>query len=102
MRLPQPRCLRIKRRDRAVGERLQRAVSEPARLFDPPTSGHAIGQNDPAGHGRQCDNESRTETKQQSGVDHTWQKRQEIKQGKDKEAAEHGERRPAGGPDPLP
>jgi len=102
MRLPQPHCLRIKRRARVVGERLQGAMSEPARLFDPPAGSAAIGEADPAGNGRQSDNEKSAKAKQQGGVDHTWEQRQEIEQGKHKEGAEHGERRPASGPDPLP
>ena len=82
MRLPQLRRLRIERRARAVGERLQRPMLKPARLLR-------------CGGGRRCDRAGRTgglstarattnssaEAKQQGSVEQTGQKRQEIEQG---------------------
>jgi len=35
-------------------------------------------------------------------MEQTWKKRQEIEQAKDEKGAEHGKRRPAGWPNPLP
>jgi len=75
---------------------------EPACLLDPAPGSEAIGEDNSAGRRRNSDNEGSAEAKQQDSVEHTRQKRGEIEQGKNEEDAEHDERRPAGGPDPLP
>jgi len=75
---------------------------KPARLLDAAAGSVSIGEDDPPGYGRNGDNEGSAGDKQQGGVEHTRQKRQEVEQAKDKESAKHGECRPAGGPYPLP
>jgi hypothetical protein len=64
MRLPQLRRLRIERRARAVGKRLQRPMLKPACFFKPAASGYAIGEDDPPGYDRKSDNDSSAGAKQ--------------------------------------
>src|SRR5271167_1923488 len=77
-------------------------MHEPTRLFDAAAGLEAIGKDDSADRRCESDDKSRTEAEQQGGVKQTREKRQDIEQGQDEKQTEHGERRPAGGPDPLP
>ncbi len=102
VREPQLRRLRVERSARPVGERLQRAMREPAGPLDAAPGGLAVRHRHAAERRREGQQKPGAERQQQRGMGEAGEERQQIEQRQDQKQAEHGQRRPAGGPDPLP
>ncbi len=77
-------------------------MPQPARLFDTAPGSRAIRYDDATECRRKSKEKGSAETEQKAGVGKARQEREAVEQGKDGKDAEHPDRRPASGPDPLP
>src|SRR5260370_14569455 len=91
MRLPQSRRLRVERPARAIGERLQRPMLQPARPLDAAARGEPIGNDDPAESRTQSDDERGAETENDHGVEETQQIREDNEEAEHEKHAEHSQ-----------
>ena len=105
MRRPQQPRIFIQRCARAIAERLQRTVRQPARLLDAASCRRYIGPtaaprraHAPSRRRGKCNREQR----ENAGMRDARQSRQQVEQRSDRKNAEDAEGRPYCGPNPFP